>query len=139
MSREFLDTNVLLYAYDAGAGLRHDRAAELVLRLARTHEAAISVQVMQEFYVNAVTKIAQPLPPEAALARLAAFSRWYVHSPMPGDVADAVRWSQRHQLSFWDAMIVLSANRLGCDVLWSEDLNAGQAIEGVTVRNPFAE
>jgi len=139
MSPQFIDTNVLLYAYDTSAGQRHVRAAELVLRLARTRQAAISVQVMQEFYVNATAKIARPLTPDAALTRLAAFSRWQVYAPLPGDVAQAVQVSQRYRLSFWDAMIVLGAIRLKCDTLWTEDLNAGQIIESVTVRNPFAD
>jgi len=139
MSRQFLDTNVLLYAYDASAGERHERAAQLVLRLARTHHAAISVQVMQEFYVNAVAKIAEPMAPDDALARLSAFGRWYVYSPLPGDVTEAARLAQRHQLSFWDAMVVHSAGQLGCGVLWTEDLNPGQTIGGVTIRNPFAD
>jgi len=137
MSRQFLDTNVLLYAYDPAAGQRHVRAQELVLDLARRHQAAISLQVMQEFYVNATAKIARPLTVEQAIERLAAFSRWYVYSPLPGDVAEAARLSGRYQLSFWDAMIVLGASRLTCDVLWTEDLNPGQTIEGVTVQNPF--
>lgn len=137
MSPQFLDTNVLLYAYDTSAGERHTRAAELVLRLARSRQAAISVQVMQEFYVNAVGKIARPLTPEQAMARLEAFSRWYVHSPLAADVVAATRLGLRWQLSFWDSMIVSSAIRMGCDVLWTEDLSAGQLIEGLTIRNPF--
>lgn len=137
MSPQFLDTNVLLYAYDPSDADRHARASELVLHLARTRQAAISVQVMQEFYVNTVAKIAQPLPPDRARLRLEAFTRWYVYTPLPADVTTAAEWSQRHQLSFWDAMIVLAASRSHCDVLWSEDLSAGQTIEGVTIRNPF--
>ena len=139
MSLQFLDTNVLLYAYDTAAGEKHNRARELILGLARNHQAAISVQVMQEFYVNAVTKIAQPLTFEQAALRLEAFSRWYVHSPLPTDVIAATQLRQRHQLSFWDAMIVLSAQRMNCQILWTEDLNAGQVIEGVQICNPFAE
>ena len=139
MSSQFLDTNVLLYAYDLTAGQRHTRASELVLQLARAHEAVVSVQVMQEFYVNAVSKIAQPLTYEQVLPRLEAFSRWYVHSPLPADVVVATRLAHRYQLSFWDSMVVLSAIRMKCEVLWTEDLNHGQIIEGVEIRNPFAD
>ena len=138
MSPQFIDTNVLLYAYDPTDD-RHARASDLVLRLARARQAAISVQVMQEFYVNATRKIAQPLTFEQATARLEAFSRWFVYSPLPGDVIAAARLGQRYQLSFWDAMVVLAATRLKCDTLWSEDLNAGQVIEAVTIRNPFSD
>ena len=139
MTLQFIDTNVLLYAYDTTAGARHDAASELVARLASSGEAAISVQVMQEFYVNAVSKIARRLTPEQAVQRLEAFARWCVYSPLPDDVMAAVRLAGQHQLSFWDAMIVLGAVRLKCAVLWTEELNDGQKIEGVEIRNPFAK
>jgi predicted nucleic acid-binding protein len=135
---EFVDTNVLLYAYDASAGARHVAARDIVLRLAREHAAAVSVQVLQEFYVNAVSKIAVPLSPVDARRRLRAFSRWRVHSPIPDDVLAATIIAEDQQLSFWDSMILQSASRLGCTLLWSEDLNAGQVVAGVEIRSPFA-
>ncbi|MGI8575829.1 MAG: PIN domain-containing protein [Egibacteraceae bacterium] len=137
-TRSFLDTNVLLYAYDAHAGDRHDRASELVGSLGAARQAAVSVQVLQEFYVNVTRKIAEPLPVNAAVDRIRAFSRWPVHAPAGGDVIAAAELSEDAQLSFWDAMIVHSAAQLGCPVLWSEDLNPGQRILGVEIRNPFA-
>lgn len=137
MTLEFVDTNVFLYAYDPGAGERHQQARELVARLGRGRTGALSVQVLQELYVNLVRKVAVPVAPEAALVRLRALSRWHAHSPRPSDVIGAVELSQRHRLTFWDAMIVNSAARLGCTVLWTEDLNAGQELSGVRVSSPF--
>lgn len=134
---EFVDTNVLLYAYDTAAGQRHDRAADLVGRLWSERSGAISVQVLQELFVNATRKVAAPLTPEAAVDRLRSLSRWRVHSPLADDVVAAASLSHRHQLSLWDAMIVRSAAELHCAILWSEDLNDGQLIEGVRVQNPF--
>jgi predicted nucleic acid-binding protein len=134
---EFVDTNVLLYAYDTAAGQRHDDAAHLVDRLWSERSGAISVQVLQEFFVNSTRKVAAPLTPEAAVDRLRSLSRWRVHSPLADDVVAAASLSNRHQLSFWDAMIVRSAAELHCETIWSEDLNDGQVIEGVRVRNPF--
>jgi predicted nucleic acid-binding protein len=139
MTLEFVDTSVLLYAYDTGAGQRHERARELVGRLGRERTGALSVQVLQEFYVNLVRKVAIPIAPGDALVRLRALSRWHAHSPRPRDVIAAVELSERHRLTFWDAMIVNSAARLGCAVLWTEDLNAGQEISGVRVSNPFGQ
>lgn len=138
MSPEFVDTNVLLYAYDPSAGERHAKARELVGRLGRERRGALSVQVLQEFYVNATRKIAVPLPPERALARLQVLSRWQAHSPLPTDVLAACEIAARHRLSLWDAMIVRSASVLGCSVLWTEDLNPGQRIADVEITNPFA-
>lgn len=135
---EFADTNVLIYAYDPTAGERHAKAQRLVDRLWDSHVGAISVQVLQEFYVNVTRKLEVPLDPNGAVERLQALSRWRVHAPVADDVVTAARWSDQHQLSFWDAMIVRSASELACHTLWSEDLNDGQTIEGVRIRNPFA-
>lgn len=134
---EFVDTNVLLYAYDSSAGSRHDRAAKLVGELGAGRRGATSIQVLQEFYVNATRKIAKPLDHEIARNRIRALSRWPVHVPHPPDVVAAAELAENRQLSFWDAMIIHSASALGCAVVWSEDLNDGQKIAGVTVRNPF--
>jgi predicted nucleic acid-binding protein len=71
----FIDTNVLLYAYDTSAGKRHDSAAQLVGRLGRRRLAATSVQVLQEFYVNATRKIVESLTHDAAVDRIRAFGR----------------------------------------------------------------
>ncbi len=138
MTLEFVDTNVLLYAYDVHAGERHTRARELVGRLGRERRGALSLQVLQEFYVNVTRKIAVPLPPDIALERVRVLSRWRIHSPLPPDVLAAGEIAARHQLSLWDAMVIRSAAELGCSTLWTEDLNPGQQIAGVTVVNPFA-
>lgn len=134
---EFLDTSVLLYAYDPSSGEKHRAARDLVLSLARSSDAAASVQVLHEFYVNAVSKIAEPLTPSAARDRLRAFSRWPLHAPLTHDVLAATTIAEDHQLSFWDAMILRSAEQLGCGVLWSEALNHGQVVAGVEIRSPF--
>lgn len=82
-------------------------------------------------------KAATSLPPEAALQVIAALSEWPHHVPAADDILEAIRVQQRYGLSFWDAMVVNSACKTGCTVLWSEDLNSGQAYGSVTVRNPF--
>ncbi len=135
--RDFVDTNVLLYAYDASAGDRHEQAQHLVARLARARRGVVSIQVLQEFYVNAVSKIAKPLTIDEAVARMNAFGRWPVHSPLAVDVGAAVELARVHTISFWDAMIVRSASEMGCARLWTEDLNSSQRIAGVLISNPF--
>lgn len=135
---EFVDTNVLLYAYDTSAGDKHTKARELVGRLGRSREGAISVQVLQEFYVNAVRKIAEPLTPANARERIKVLSRWSVHVPLAADVLAASSISEDNQISFRDAMVIRSAAELHCTRLWSEDLTRGQTIAGVLVSNPFA-
>lgn len=81
MSLEFVDANVLLHAYDVTAGERHERARELVGRLGRTRSGASSVEVLQEFYVNAVHETAVPLSPASARERGAVLGLWAVHAP----------------------------------------------------------
>lgn len=134
---KFVDTSILLYAYDTAAGQRHEMASALVDRLWRERRGAISVQVLQEFYVNATRKIAETIGPNVAVDRLKSLARWRVHSPLPDDVIAAAIWSTRHRLSFRDAMIVRSAAELRCDTLWTEDLNDGHVIEGVRLTDPF--
>ncbi|MDR2374783.1 MAG: PIN domain-containing protein [Bifidobacteriaceae bacterium] len=139
MTREFVDTNVLIYAYGEAADPRHQPAADLVGALGRERRGALSIQVLQEFYVNVTLKAGRPLTPAAARERLRALGSWPCHRPDQDDLMAASELAADSQLAFWDAMIVHSARRLGCAILWTEDLNSGQIIGGVEVRNPFAD
>jgi predicted nucleic acid-binding protein len=134
---QFVDTNVLIYAHDRSAGQKYTRAQELIRELWRTGEGCLSIQVLQEFYVNTTQKVAKPLEPEVAAQLIADLSVWQVHRPGVEDVLDAIRLQERHQISFWDAMIIASALQLGCQTIWSENLNPGQVYGRVTVVNPF--
>lgn len=137
MSLEFVDTNILLYAYDSGSEERHRQAIELVAVLGKRRQGVISIQVLQEFLVNVTRKSAVPLTEKAARARVAILSRWPTHSPVAADVIAASELAESAQVSFWDAMILRSASQMDCAVLWSEDLNHGQVVAGVEIRNPF--
>ena len=135
-SMQFVDTNVLIYAYDQSAGERHARARALVADLWRMRRGCLSVRVLQEFYVVGARKLIEI---EGADLRviLADLALWQVHAPTAADALGAVGLSERYQVSFWDAMILQSAARLSCPLVWSEDLNAGQDYQGVRVQNPF--
>jgi len=87
--------------------------------------------------VNATRKIAKPLSVETAKEIVADLSHWHMHVPAAGDVLGAIGIHQRAGISFWDSMIIRSAGEMGCPVLYSEDLNAGQDYSGVCVENPF--
>jgi|HubBroStandDraft_5_1064220.scaffolds.fasta_scaffold54293_4 predicted nucleic acid-binding protein len=136
-NRRFVDTNVLVYAHDGSAGSKHDQARDLVEQLWESREGSLSVQVLQEFFVTVTRKITRPLSAEAAKEIIADFSRWYVHAPAADDVLAAISIHQQTGISFWDAMIIRSAAEIGCTLLYSEDLNAGQQYSGVRVANPF--
>jgi predicted nucleic acid-binding protein len=134
---QFIDTNVLIYAHDVSAGEKHARARQLVRDLWQSEEGCLSIQVLQEFYVNVTQKVANPLSARVAAQIIADLSVWALHSPGVQDLLDAIRLQARYQISFWDAMIVTSALQLGCQILWSEDLNPGQVYDQVQVQNPF--
>jgi predicted nucleic acid-binding protein len=136
-SHQFIDTNVLLYAHDVTAGAKHDRARALLAQLWDSRDGCLSVQVLQEFFVNITRKVPQPLNAGAAKEIIADMSRWYVHAPAADDVIAAIGLHQSTGISLWDAMIVRSAAELGCGVIYSDDLNHGQLYAGVRVENPF--
>jgi predicted nucleic acid-binding protein len=136
-SLQFVDTNILIYAHDISAGQKHGRAKELMRDLWHSGDGCLSIQVLQEFYVNVTQKVTKPLSAEAAAQIIADLSVWEVHCPKMEDVLDAIRLQKRYQISFWDAMILVSAIQLGCHMLWSEDLNPGQVYDQVEVQSPF--
>jgi predicted nucleic acid-binding protein len=137
--REFVDANVLVYAFDSSAGRKQHDAQTLLERLWENGNGCVSVQVLQEFFVTVTKKVARPLPVEEAKARVREFAAWRVFAPTADDVLDAIGLHAQAKIAFWDAMIVIAAADSGCDVLWTEDLNDGQLLHGVAVRNPFGE
>ena len=134
---QFIDTNILVYAHDRSAGDKHVRARDLLRDLWQSGEGCLSIQVLQEFYVNVTQKVAKPLAPAVASRLVSDLGVWRVHRPGVEDILDAIRLQQRYQISFWDAMIVASAIQLRCQSIWSEDLNPGQDYGGGRVVNPF--
>lgn len=136
--REFLDTNILVYAIDRSAGTKQRVAAGLVERVWNEQSGCISVQVLQEFYTTTTGKVLRRAKVEEAQAVIEVFRNWPVFAPQFPDVLDAIAVQHRWQVSFWDAMVIHAAQALGCGVLWSEDLNSGQRYEEVLVQNPFA-
>jgi predicted nucleic acid-binding protein len=135
--RTFVDTNVLIYAHDLDAGPRHVLASSRLSELWTSRQGFISAQVLQEFYVNVTRKIARPISRKAARDVLKAYAPWCTGRIRPEDIVKASELEERHRISFWDALIVVSAVLGGAARILSEDLNAGQSIEGVIVENPF--
>lgn len=131
---DFLDTNVLVYAFDSSEPAKRARAQDL---LAAHPDAVISTQVLLEWFAVVTRTFAPPMPqPEAAsvIAELASLTVLPVDAEL---VVRAAQSAAAHQLSIWDAMILESAALGGCQTLWSEDLADGAVLRGVTIRNPF--
>jgi len=134
---QFVDTNVLVYAHDVTAGAKHERARELVTSFWESGYGCLSTQVMQEFYVTVTRKVARPLPGDVAARIVADLAAWHVHVPEVADALDAIEIHRRYGISYWDALVIQSALRLGCQCIWSEDLNPGQVYADIRVLNPF--
>jgi predicted nucleic acid-binding protein len=135
---QFIDTNVLVYAHDVSAGLKHERAQALIESLWESQSGCLSIQVLEEFYVTVTRKVARPLASEAAAQIVADLATWRVHSADVDDVLAAIEIHRRYGISFWDGLVIQSAASLGCQSLWSEDLNQGQVYAGIRLVNPFA-
>jgi predicted nucleic acid-binding protein len=135
----FIDTNILVYAYDRTAGDKRKVAALLVEECWERGNGCLSIQVLQEFYVSVTKKIAVPLDCQTARQFVSDLSNWRVHIPTERDVLQAIDLQQSYQLSFWDAMVLQSAVQLGCKRLLSEDLGHGQIYSGIQVINPFKD
>lgn len=134
----FVDSNILVYAHDADAGPKRDRAVESLRLLWESGAGRLSVQVLQEFYVNVTRKLATPVARSTAREVVSSYGAW-VHEPTtPDTVTRAIDIAEMAQIMFWDALIVASAEQVQATHVYSEDLNAGQIIAGVKIVNPLA-
>ena len=132
---EFVDTNILIYAFDRSAVDKHRIAVDLMTRLWTERRGSISLQVLQEFYVAGTRKL--KLPTDEAASQVRGLGLWRVHRPLVDDILAAIELHQHHSVSFWDALILRSAQASQCSVLWSEDLSNDQRWGNLEVRNPF--
>ncbi len=134
----FVDTNILIYAHDVDAGAKRERAVEKLRQLWESDTGRLSVQVLQEFYVNVTQKLATPVSRSTAREVVTTYGAWVREATTAETVVRATNIAEMAQLSFWDALIVASAEQTGAAQLYSEDLNAGQTIAGVAIVNPLA-
>jgi predicted nucleic acid-binding protein len=132
----FVDTNILLYAISRDPA-EQDKAKRANDILAE-RDLALSVQVLQEFYVQA-TRPSRPdaIGQQQAVLLIESFQRFPVQDITSGIMMAALDTRQRFQLSYWDAAIIEASRAMGCMQVLSEDLNDGQDYSGVRVANPF--
>lgn len=132
----FFDTNVLVYADDTSSPKKQDRAIALFAEHLRHGTAVVSLQVMQEYFVAATRKLG--LAPELAQRKVEILARGRVVRFEASDVIAAIELHRLTQVSLWDALIIHAARSAGAMVLYSEDLQPGAVLGGVSVVNPFA-
>jgi len=135
-ARRFVDTNILLYA--VSTTVEECSKAETALRLLESDDLVLSVQVLQEFYVQA-TRPAKPdrISHEQASALIESWLRFPVQETTVALMQAAMQTRQKYGLSYWDASIIAAARMLDCRVVISEDLSHGADYSGITVLNPF--
>lgn len=133
----FLDTNVIVYAYDKSAGEKHRLAADIMIKLWHTGRGVISTQVLQEFFVIATRKIPKPLKVNVVKEIISDLLAWDVVTNDGESILSAIDIHLKYKYSFWDSMIIDAALKGGSTVLYSEDLADGQTVDGILIRNPF--
>ena len=132
----FFDSNILIYFVDERDERKQSIAKEIIADAVQNQNGMISTQSLQEFY-NVVTK-KMNCPKEKAKELVTMFSELFpvtqITIPL---ILGAIDISIKNEFSFWDSLILSTANDTGCVLLYSEDLNSGQIISGTKVLNPF--
>jgi predicted nucleic acid-binding protein len=136
--KTFVDTNVLIYAHDLDAKAKHETAKRILRDLWSERAGVLSLQVLQEFYVNVTRKIPRPISKESARLVVSAYAIWCTDTTL-ADITTAFRVEDEFQIGFWDALIVACAVKCGASKILTEDLNPGQMIAGMRIENPFAK
>lgn len=134
-SKIFIDTNILVYALDEHNMEKQQKCRRLLKSITQDNLGVISTQVLQEFYVVATKKL--KVAPLAAKDIITSFERFEIIVTTPQLIKDAIDVSIINMISFWDALIVTSAEYAKCGMVLTEDLNHGQIFRGVKIKNPF--
>ena len=135
-ARVFFDTNILVYAA-AGTG-RDEPKRKCALELIESEDFGTSAQVLQEFFVTVVRKASRPLSAAQALEWIEQWAAFPCQAIDHQLVRIAIERSERFAISYWDAAILVAAEALGTDTVYSEDLSDGQRYGRVRVVNPFS-
>lgn len=133
--RSFIDTNILIYADSGDEPVKQKVALALLKELFKTTQGVLSTQVLNEYCNVAIKKL--KLPPEHIRAQLDLYEQFEIVQVTPSLIRAGLDLHQTRKLAFYDALIVASAQAAGCAALFSEDMNAGQAMAGVRIVNPF--
>ena len=135
--KTFVDTNVLIYAHDVDAKEKNQEARAILSELWEERSGVLSMQVLQEFYINVTRKIETPLSKDAARRIVKSYSIWCMQTTA-AEIDAAFQIEDEAGIGFWDALIVAAAAKSGSARILSEDLNDQQVIAGIRIENPFA-
>ncbi|HUC95956.1 MAG TPA: PIN domain-containing protein [Candidatus Saccharimonadia bacterium] len=133
----FIDTNILVYAYDKDEKTKNTIAKKILIDCWEKKSGVISTQIIQEFYVTITAKISKKLSIDEARELIKDLLSWPIEQVTLNDVIDATTLQERYGYSFWDSLIIIIAQKSGAEVLYSEDLQNGQKFGDLIIKNPF--
>jgi predicted nucleic acid-binding protein len=133
----FVDTDILLYAHDSSAGVKRDRARQLLEHLWTTGEGVLSTQILQELCINLRRKVKPSLPVDEIRRVVQDYLSWEIVINTPESAIQALEIEARYKISYWDALVLQATESAGATILYSEDLAAGQKYGAVRVVNPL--
>lgn len=135
LNKVFIDSNILVYAYDRSARNKREAAKRLIADLITTGLGTISTQVLQEFYVVSTKKLG--IIPELAKTAIESLRALEIVTLSPELILSAIDTQLNWDISFWDALILQAASYSNCKILYTEDFSHGQSYGSVKVVNPF--
>ncbi len=135
-SRSFIDTNVLVYAEASDAPYEQRSALDLLKRLYEQGLGVVSTQILQEYCNVALKRL--KLPAQYVRSQLDLYEQFELVQVTPAIIRAGLDLHQTRSVAFFDAIVLASARAAGCSVLWTEDMNAGEVVNGVRISNPFS-
>ena len=133
----FLDTNILVYAYDVDEKVKHQIAKDILVECWKSRSGALSTQVLQEFYVTITRKLPKKIPVPEARKILREFLAWPMYQIAPADIVKASELEEKSGYTFWDSLVITAAQNTNAEILYSEDMQDGQQIGDLKIINPF--
>ena len=131
----FLDTNILIYCFDKHDPVKQQKCRSLLKAINQDYNGVISTQIIQEFYIAGIKKL--KADPFIVKGIIRSFENFEIVAIDLQVIYKAIDCSILNKISFWDALVVVSAENANCGELWTEDLNHGQIINNVKIINPF--
>ena len=133
----FLDTNILVYAHDSQNSKKKKISQGLILNGLKNANIVISTQVLSEFFVTITRKVEKPLSPSRARKEIHLLSNLEISNIGFPLILSAIDQHVKYKISFWDALIIVSAQQSKCNIIYSEDLNDGQQFDDSKIVNPY--
>ncbi len=133
----FLDTNILVYAYDLDEKLKHQIAKDILTDCWNNRSGTLSTQVIQEFYVTLTRKLPKKLPVHEIREIIREFMSWPIYQITSVDIVKASELEEKYGYTFWDSLIITAAQNTDAAILYSEDMQDGQQLDNLRIINPF--